>query len=166
MHYINFASTVKLFIARATGEQKPEQSKRTRGGIRYLQNKYTNPSTIFHVFSTCNFQGCSLIWKAARLRCPSLLKTKRYCEFAHFILKPRGQQTASVETQHLIFEPCGGGRTLGASPTSQTRLFPLNCWVIGVSSSWCSSSCSKDSAPKCEQTDCLDLLNYLAYCFL
>lgn len=107
-----------------------------QGGLCYLQNKYSNPSTIFHVFSTCNFQGCSLIWKAARLRCPLLLKTQCYCEFAHFILKSKGWQAASAETQHLVFKwavrGSDGGRMPAASPTSQTRLFPLCCWLVGA----------------------------------
>lgn len=107
-----------------------------RGRIRYFQNKYSSPSTVFHVFSTCNFQGCSFIWKAAQLRCPLLLKTPRYCEIAHFILKPKGWQAASAETRRLSFKwavhGSGGGRMLGASPTSQTRLFPLRCWLAGA----------------------------------
>lgn len=84
------------------------------------------------MFSTCNFQGCSFIWKAARLRCPLLLKTPCYCEFAHFILKPKGWQAASVETWHLVFKVSHVGRMLGASPTSPTWLFPLRCWLMGA----------------------------------
>lgn len=37
----------------------------------------------------------------------------------------KAKRAASVETQHLGLGSCGGGRMLGASPTSQTRLFPL-----------------------------------------
>lgn len=139
MHYIHFASTVKLFIARATGEQKPEQSERTQGGICYLQHKYTDPSSIFHVFSTQNFQGCSLIWKAARLGCPLLLKTKRYCEFAHFILKPKGQRVWKLSIS--VWGRVGGDGCWEPHRPPRPGFSPY-FWVTSISSSSCSSSCS------------------------
>jgi len=123
-------------MARAAQEQNQSKARGCGVGIRYLQNKYTDPSTIFHEFSTRSFQGCRFIWKAAQLRCPLPYKTLHCCEFAPFIFEPKGWRAVSVETRHLDFKwavhGSSEGRMLRASPASQTQLFPFFCWLVGA----------------------------------